>query len=305
MIRIRRALVVTGLLCLGLLPAVGCAGLTIPGISPSQADRPAVVEAAPAAAVVPPAATAPPPPTATLPARATEASDVSAATLIARALLNQPKEYSFETYSVAIAKGTDKRTDTQGRGFVKGDHYRLELLQGEQFTTVILDGQKDVMDMLMLVKDQKVALHFTSDVLTNTLRVESQTPRDVIVGLTRVARTAGNETVGGHPTTIFETRNAAGDVLGRYWIWIERGMLIRIERHQTDRTTLVEYLNHVVGPQPDDLFAVPADYKVEDGAAIVQAQNAAKLTPAPAQNAAKPTPAPAQNVVKPTPTVKR
>jgi hypothetical protein len=282
MIRFCRALVLSGLLGLGLLPTAGCAGLNLPSLMPDSlapdATAPAKAAPSPTPAVVP-MATAQSRPTATLPPRATAAAEVSAATLISRALLNQPKEYSFETYSVTIAKNTDKRTDSQGRGFVKGDRYRIELLQGEQFTTIILDGQKNVMDMLMLPKGQKVAVHFTSDVLSKSLQVESRTPREQIESLTRVAWISGKESVDGHPTTIFETRNAGGEILGRYWIWIERGMLVRIERRQPDRTIFVEYMNHVVGPQPDDLFSVPADYKVEDGSAMVQAQNVAKATP--------------------------
>jgi hypothetical protein len=238
-------------------------------------------------ATTPPAPPTPtmPPSTATVPpATPTLVPTPSASEIINRALASQPAEFSFDSRLVTETTSTGAKAETQARGFVKDKRYRVESSQGNQKVTMLLDDGKNELSVLTEVSSKKIALRFSDESLAKSLKMEAETPRTQLERLGKTARQVGTETLDGRPAIIFEAAQPDGKTSSRFWFWTERGVLLREQRAIPTGKSVIEYSNYQFAAQPDDLFKVPADYQVQDGAAFLAAN---QPKPAP-----KPTPKP-------------
>lgn len=220
-----------------------------PTAAPSKAEAPAAPkssESTPAAKATSspmPAATPVPKPTATPTAGVASVSE-----LVAKA--KATTEYSFD-----IKVNAAGQTMT-GKSYVKGMKMRQEMSVAGQNTVLLLNLAEKVAYMLM--PDQNIA------VKTDFNEASSQTdlPNERISDLPSGAKLIGTDTIDGKLAAVFEVPGSQGT--GKYWVWIERGLPLKLEVVTAEGKTVMEYSNYKFGGLADSLFELPAGVQVMD-----------------------------------------
>jgi len=224
--------------------------------TPSPAGTPSKVEtpAAPispqptsaAKATLPPAATATatPKPAAT----STPASAASVSDLVAKA--KATTEYSFD---IKIDAAGQTMT---GKSYVKGTKMRQEMNVAGQNTVLLLNMNDKVAYTLM--PDQGIAMKMDF----SKVSVQTERPDARISELPSSAKLIGTDTVDGKAAAVYEVPDSVGS--GKYWVWTERGMPLKVEVTGAEGKTVIEFLNYKFGSIPDSLFELPSGTQLMD-----------------------------------------
>jgi hypothetical protein len=212
-------------------PAAPAAAPATPAPAPAPTVAPAAVPTAPAVATPSPAAPAAAPSLDQLAERARGAS-----------------EYSFDSRMTAAGETITARYN------VKGDRLRQEMTVGAMRTVMLIDMSQGVAHMLM--PDEKMAMKIDFSQAMGEIDV----PGEMVASLPPSARQVGTERIDGKEAAVYEVTE--GPNRGKFWLWTERGLPLRIEAQSPQGNVLVEFTNYQFGPQPESLFELPPDTEV-------------------------------------------
>ena len=175
---------------------------------------------------------------------AVSAPQITAADLAAH-LERRPK-----AYSVDMTMTNDGKT-TKIHQSIDGDHFRIESSAGGRTSVSILNRTER--KMVVLVTANKMAMEMPlSEELAKKI---NQDPSEEMKGK---ANPAGSETIKGIVCDKFETVSEAGQK-GTLWMNQQDHTMVRWTSESTKQT--VDYDNYKIGPQPAELFVIPAGFQ--------------------------------------------
>ncbi len=242
------ALVLTliGAACTPAQPSPTAAPTTAPSVSTTTpAATPAATVATPAAAT-PTAATKAA--TASAPATVPASGSVSAGDLNAKA--GAAKEYSFSYrisgagQSVIIA------------AYVKGNKMRYEQSAIGMSSIILMDADKKEAYGLIPGQNTAIRIDFSQAV------DQTELPSAGLSGIPNDARSIATETLDGKQAAVFQIDSPQGPI--KYWVWVDRGLLLKAEATTPQGTITLEYTDYRFGPLDDNLFQLPAGTKIVD-----------------------------------------
>jgi hypothetical protein len=214
----------------------------VPSPTLAPTPRPA---STPSPAVGTPAVSAPP---STPTSAISTAALPSIAELASRAQANP--EYSFE-HRMSVSG-----VAVPGKVYVKGKKMRQELRLAGRDTVIIMDLDQKL--AYMLDPDGETATKVDlSELIAQGTNV---TPTERVQSLPSDARLVGAETLDGKPTAVYEVDGQGGPV--KLWIWVERGVPLKMELPNPTAPLTVEMSNYQFGPQPASLFELPAGTRI-------------------------------------------
>lgn len=249
---------ITTMIALALALSIALSACGQPAAAPTSTIAPAAISTPTRAAVASPIAASSPPAVArataaptTAPAASPAAGGPSPSELASRA--RAADQYSFN------AKVTTGGQTINAKGYVKGTKMRQETSVGGIDTVMLLDSQTKVAYMLLPGQNSAVKMDVSK------AQEQATSPSEEVNSLPSDARFVGSETVDGKPASVYES--TSGETKTKYWMWTERGLPLKLESTSPQGTAVVEFTNYQFGPQPDNLFELPAGTQVIDAPA--------------------------------------
>lgn len=187
--------------------------------------------------------------------------------------------YSFESTMTLPASSTQK--EIKSKGYVRGkEFFRSDGEIGGMQSTMIVDLTTNTAWMITTVGGQKSAMKTDLSGLVESNK-QGESPTALFDTLAS-AKPAGLDTVDGKPAAVFERKDDSLKTTTKSWIWIERGVPLKVEVTGPDSAvTTIMYSNYQFGSQPDDLFKVPADATILDIGALPSVLTPGVNTPVP------------------------
>lgn len=232
---------------------IGCGQQSTPPPSPSTAPSKSAAPSTAASGVPSPAAQQSPAassPSTNASASAKPAGSPSGASVAASDLVAKAKgtaEYSF-TYKVSGAG-----EGMSGKTYIKGTKVRQEASVSGLQTVLLIDTSSKIAYTLM--PNEKVSMKM--DFSQASAQVER--PADRTGALSGDVKPSGTETIDGKAAAVFDLTD--GQDKGKYWLWIERGLPLKMETTGPSGKMTIEYTDYQFVPQPDSLFEVPSGYQ--------------------------------------------
>ncbi len=239
------------------LPLAGCD--LVAGLAPTPTPVPTpVVQVIPTATPTPvstptPAPTATPLPTATPYDLAKALGIPPLDTLLARSA--SLTEYSFN-YKVMEEDGGP--SIISGKAYVKGTKLRQELFVQGQRAIIFVDSSRPLYQILF--SDQKTAV----DLNVGDIGNQAVNPSESVETLRQNSQLVSAEIMHGESSAVYEITTA--DARIKYWIWIDKGLPLRIETVATGGQAILDFSDYHFGPQPDELFELPQGTKIVEAA---------------------------------------
>lgn len=214
----------------------------------TPAPAPAAPTSAPASTAAPtpapaPTATAIPSPTA---APTAAPAGASLSEMAKKAM--GASEYSFDS-TITVGEQT-----VIAHHAVKGKKMRQEMSAAGAETVLLIDGTAGTAYMLM--PDEKMAIKM--DFSQATEQVDD--PGEWVDSLPPSTRQIGTETIDGKEAAVYEVTE--GSNKGKFWLWTERGLPLKIEAEAPEGQVSVQFTNYQFGSVPDSLFELPPDTEV-------------------------------------------
>lgn len=216
----------------------------------SEAPTPTAVPTPTRAAPTPPTTTQAAP-TATRPAAPAGGAPAAGAPPAGASLTElTTKSRGVANYTVDMKIAAAGQT-MPGKGFIKGNKVRQEVGTGQQQTVILMDFDKKT--AFTLLPEQNLALPMDFDQMAQ----DTERPTDLMQDLGADAKFVGTETVDGKQSAIYETSKPDGTT--KVWVWIEKGLPLKIETQIGADRAVVEFTNYQFTAPPDDVFELPTD----------------------------------------------
>lgn len=214
-----------------------------------------------AAGCTQPAPTGPQVPT-VAPTAAPTQTPATAAEALTAAFANQAKEYSVESKTTVVDSG--KATTVQGKLYVKPNKIRLDAKIGGVDSALLFDQAAKSVYVLSTAAGQKLAIRYDFDTFVRQNQSATSAPTAMLDKLQANSKLVGTEALDGKPTSVLDYTPTGNSQSARIWIWVERGVPLKLESTTATGQATVEYANYDFAAQPDSLFALPPDAKLMD-----------------------------------------
>lgn len=159
------------------------------------------------------------------------------------------------TTGFALEFSSDVVTTSQGQAhaskiYMKDQKFRTE--SGMQPGYSIMRGDKNMMWMVMPDRKTYMEMKYDPSKAPKTEeKLQGEISRKLI----------GSERIDGHPTQKYEITYTERGKTDRMYQWVATDINFPVKMAAADGSWTTEYKNIKVGPQPDHLFEVPADYQ--------------------------------------------
>lgn len=175
---------------------------------------------------------------------AVSATALGAADMAAH-IAGKPKAYSVDMTMVSDGK------TTRIHQVIDGDRFRIETNQDGRAAVMILSRAERKMVMLMAANKMAMEMPLSEEMMKKF----NQDPTEEMKGK---VQPAGSETIKGIVCDKFETVSEAGQK-GTLWMNQADHTVVRWVNDAGKQT--VDFDNYKLGPQPAELFTVPAGYQ--------------------------------------------
>jgi hypothetical protein len=146
-----------------------------------------------------------------------------------------------------------------GRVFVSKDRIRMEM---EPAVTI---ARIDKKLLWMLMPQEKIYMEMPMSA-ENLVTLMNKVPGEIS------RKSLGNEPVNGMETEKFEVKYKDKDKEETIYVWLSKDLQFPLKSASLDGSWIVEYKDVMPGPQPQEMFELPAGYeKFDYGAAQNQA----------------------------------
>lgn len=161
--------------------------------------------------------------------------------------LAQTQEFSAD--QILFGPGGEQ----EGKIYFKKDRWRVELTQPQTQKIMVQIFRMDKKVAWMLIPEDKV--YMESPLFPDTTPWAEKIPGEV------ERKSLGEETIQGHPAEKFQVKVFNGERAQELYLWISKELKVPIKTATLDGQYGTELRNIQMGPQPDELFELPSDFK--------------------------------------------
>lgn len=174
-------------------------------------------------------------------------------TLLARS--TSLTEYSF---NYKVMQEENGAIVLSGKAYVKGTRLRQELFVQGQRAVIFTDSKRSLYQILF--SDQKTAVKLDPSDIGN----QAVNPSESVLALRQDSQLVSAEIMHGESSAVFAITTPEATL--KYWVWIEKGLPLRIETVANDGQAILDFSDYSFGPQPDELFELPKGTKIVEAA---------------------------------------
>ncbi len=173
-------------------------------------------------------------------------------------LLAAGSAWAKKDFSADVLMKTEAGTKpVEAKLNASGDKMRVEATESEQRSVMIFDQKKS--QAWLLVPEHKVVMEVPQDVVGNDLSgLRRENPCDGQDEFT--CKRAGSEQVAGRKANKWVATDGSGQQVATFWVDQALAYPLKVERDDF----VMELKNVKVGPQPQNLFEIPKDYRQMD-----------------------------------------
>ena len=162
-------------------------------------------------------------------------------------VLAQTQEFSADQIMVG------PEGEQQGKIYFKQDRWRIEMTQTQMQKAIVQIFRMDKKVAWMLIPEDKV--YMETPLFPDMKPWAEKIPGEV------ERKSLGEETVQGHRAEKYQVKVFDGERAQELYLWMSKELKVPVKTQTVDGKFGVELKNIEIGPQPEDLFELPPDFK--------------------------------------------
>ncbi len=143
--------------------------------------------------------------------------------------------------------------EQQGKVYFKQDRWRIEMTQPQTQKEMVQIFRMDKKVAWMLIPEDKV--YMETPLLPDMKPWAEKIPGEV------ERKSLGEETVQGHLTEKYRVKVFDGERPQELYLWMSKELKVPVKTQTVDGKFGVELKNIEIGPQPEEVFELPPDFK--------------------------------------------